>query len=91
MITKNNTEIGIKPELDISSAIRDFTNALVETVHYKNYESASTRFKDDQEAQKAYQEYLAAAESGEDKAEGNIALGYVYENQFFGDRDNQDH
>lgn len=61
MITKNNTEIGIKPELDISSAIGDFTNALVETVQYKNYESASTRFKDDQEAQKAYQEYQAKA------------------------------
>lgn len=61
MITKNKAEIEIKPELDLSTAIHDFTNALVESVHYKNYESASTRFKDDQEAQKAYQEYQAKA------------------------------
>ena len=61
MITKNKTALEINTELDLSNAIRDFTNALVETVHYKNYESASTRFKDDQEAQKAYQEYQAKA------------------------------
>ena len=61
MITKNNAEIEISTELDISNAIRDFTNALVETAHYKNYESASERFQNDQEAQKALQEYRAKA------------------------------
>ena len=43
-----------------------------------------------EKAKAAYREYLDAAKSGEDKAKGNIALGYVYENQFFGDRDNKD-
>ena len=61
MITKNKTALEINTELDLSNAIHDFTNALVETAHYKNYESASSRFKDDQEAQRAYQEYQAKA------------------------------
>ena len=61
MITKNNAEIEISTELDISNAIRDFTNALVNIAHYKNYESASERFHNDKEAQKALQEYQAKA------------------------------
>ncbi|MDP2966748.1 MAG: YlbF family regulator [Pelolinea sp.] len=61
MITKNKVEIEISTELDISNAIRDFTNALVETAHYKKYESASEKFQNDQEAQKALQEYRAKA------------------------------
>ena len=61
MITKNKTALEINTELDLSNAIRDFTNTLVETAHYKNYESASKRYKNDQEAQKALQEYQAKA------------------------------
>ena len=61
MITKDNTEIEISTEQEISSAIRDFTNALVDTAHYKKYESASDKFQNDQEAQKALQVYRAKA------------------------------
>ena len=61
MITKNKVEIEISSEVGISNAIRDFTNALVETAHYKKYENASERFQNDQEAQKALQEYRAKA------------------------------
>jgi cell fate (sporulation/competence/biofilm development) regulator YlbF (YheA/YmcA/DUF963 family) len=67
MITKNNTEIKISTEQDISNAIRDFTNALVETAHFKNYESASKRFKNDQKAQKALQAYQAKAKDVQTK------------------------
>ncbi len=48
MITKVNTEVRISTEEEISSAIRDFTSALVETEHYKRYESASEKFQNDQ-------------------------------------------
>ncbi len=61
MITKNNTEIEVSSELDLSNAIRDFTNALVETAHYKKYESASEKFQNDPAAQTALQEYRAKA------------------------------
>ncbi|MDO9545224.1 MAG: YlbF family regulator [Pelolinea sp.] len=61
MITKNKIEIEISTELELSNAIRDFTNALVETTHYKNYESANESFQNDPEAQKALQEYRAQA------------------------------
>jgi cell fate (sporulation/competence/biofilm development) regulator YlbF (YheA/YmcA/DUF963 family) len=61
MITKNKVEIEISTDLELSNAIRDFTNSLVETTHYKNYESASESFQNDQEAQKALQEYRAKA------------------------------
>ncbi len=61
MITKNKTALEINTELDLSNTIRDFTNALVETTHHKDYESASKRYKNDQEAQKALQEYQAKA------------------------------
>ncbi|HUV16585.1 MAG TPA: YlbF family regulator [Pelolinea sp.] len=61
MITKNNIETEISTELEISAAIRDFTNALVETAHYKNYESASEKFHGDEDAKRALQEYQARA------------------------------
>ena len=61
MITKNKTALEINTELHISNTIRDFTNTLIETAHYKNYESASKRYKNDQEAQKALQEYQEKA------------------------------
>lgn len=59
MITKNNTEVRISTEEELSSAIRDFTNALVDSTAYKNYESASEKFQNDIAAQKALQEYRA--------------------------------
>jgi cell fate (sporulation/competence/biofilm development) regulator YlbF (YheA/YmcA/DUF963 family) len=61
MITKDNTEIQISTEQEISSAIRDFVNALVETAQYKKYDSASDVFQNDQAAQKALQAYRAKA------------------------------
>jgi cell fate (sporulation/competence/biofilm development) regulator YlbF (YheA/YmcA/DUF963 family) len=61
MITKVNTEVRISTEEEISSAVRDFTNALVDSAAYKNYESASEKFQNDSEAQKALQEYRARA------------------------------
>ncbi len=74
MITKNKVEIEISTELDISNAIRDFTNALVETAHYKNYESASERFQNDPEAQKALQEYQAKARDLQTKQMFNMII-----------------
>jgi cell fate (sporulation/competence/biofilm development) regulator YlbF (YheA/YmcA/DUF963 family) len=61
MITKNNTEIRISTEQDISNAIRDFTSALIETAQYKKYDSASDMFQKDQAAQKALQAYRSKA------------------------------
>jgi cell fate (sporulation/competence/biofilm development) regulator YlbF (YheA/YmcA/DUF963 family) len=61
MITKNNTEIRISTEQDISNAIRDFTSALIETAQYKKYDSASDVFQKDQAAQKALQAYRSKA------------------------------
>jgi cell fate (sporulation/competence/biofilm development) regulator YlbF (YheA/YmcA/DUF963 family) len=61
MITKDNTEVGISSEQQISSAIRDFTNALVDSKPYKKYEVASEKFQNDPAAQKALQEYRAKA------------------------------
>lgn len=61
MVTKNKVEVEISTEMDLSNAIREFTNALVGTTHYKNYESASDKFQSDQAAQKALQVYRAKA------------------------------
>lgn len=61
MITKVNTEVRISTEEEISSAIREFTNKLVDSTAYKNYESASEKFQNDSQAQKALQEYRAKA------------------------------
>ena len=61
MIIKNKVEIEISTDLELSNAIRDFTNTLVESTYYKNYESASECFQNDPEAQKALQEYRAKA------------------------------
>jgi len=61
MITKNNIEIEISTDQEISSAIRDFTNALVDSPPYKNYERKSEIFQNDPAAQKALQEYRAKA------------------------------
>ena len=61
MITKVNTEVRISTEEEISSAIRDFTYALVESDAYKNYESASEKFQNDKAAQKALQVYRVRA------------------------------
>jgi cell fate (sporulation/competence/biofilm development) regulator YlbF (YheA/YmcA/DUF963 family) len=61
MITKDNTEIQISTEQELSSTIRDFVNALVETAQYKKYDSASDVFQNDQAAQKALQAYRAKA------------------------------
>lgn len=71
MITKNKIEIST--ELDISSAIRDFTNALVDTARYKKYDSASEKFQNDQEAQKALQVYRAKARDLQTKQMFNTA------------------
>jgi cell fate (sporulation/competence/biofilm development) regulator YlbF (YheA/YmcA/DUF963 family) len=61
MNIKNSTEIEVTTELDLSNAVRDFTNALVETTYYKKYESASESFQNDQEAQKALRKYRTKA------------------------------
>jgi len=61
MITKENTEVKISTDEELSSAIRDFTNALVDTAQYKKYDSGSDKFQNDQEAQKALQVYRAKA------------------------------
>lgn len=72
MNIKNSTEIEVTTELDLSNTIRDFTNALVDTAHYKKYESTSEEFQNDQEAQKALQEYRAKAKDLQTKQMLNI-------------------
>ena len=61
MIAKIKVESTVSTEQEISSAIRDFVNALVESAHYKKYESMSEKFQNDLDAQKALQEYRAKA------------------------------
>ena len=65
MITKDSTEVRISTDEELSSAIRDFTNALVDSTAYKNYESASEKFQNDTAAQKALQEYRARAKDSQ--------------------------
>ncbi len=60
MITKDNTEVGISSEQQISSAIRDFTNALVDSKPYKKYRWRVKSSRTTRRA-KALQEYRAKA------------------------------
>lgn len=61
MIAKIKVETTVSTEQEISSAVRDFVNALVESAHYKKYESLSEKFQNDLDAQKALQEYRTKA------------------------------
>lgn len=72
MVNTNNTEIRITTEDELRTTIREFVNALVDSPHYRNYESASKNFQSDNDAKQALREYQAKAKDLQTKQMFNM-------------------
>ncbi|HUT23826.1 MAG TPA: hypothetical protein VM492_05745 [Sumerlaeia bacterium] len=64
------------------------TDAALEALYIKG--SAYQLLRELDEAESVFKAYLEKAQRSEDRAKGQTALGYVYEDRYFRDRGNQD-